>query len=437
MLKKIGSLFHGFDWFFNGTLTGECLAFQRTFPFVGMVRSAPGAAGPRLLPRQWWFPFIFLLFALVYGPTSPPDGFYATNFLVDTVVNVTVTLGSLYLFGWGLDRLLHFARATSWLFWLQFAVVGGGMAFFLYAISKGHLDPDNPQWCAGPPTLMPHLFPHLWLPLAFLAFCVALPARWIAWFTLKNLARRIQAHPNFANLSMYVGQLATEKKPEPKTSFLRSVFDALSSPVEILFPPALFLVGIDNCVASQFVGTTPGLWVYYLFAGALGLGALVMLVCAEHFNTFAAMRLNVRRIFLFGGSYLVTVFVIGLAACWLMDIGYVKTVMDGSRLTIVSLVLASYALFWTYEYWANHAYSVELLAILGKVHGNRYVEFGAFRVCVHGTAKFSLVEQADSNTPATPLRVFDAPNFSTSYSRKWTSRKRSVTPKFIRSGARS
>src|SRR5262249_47839768 len=252
--------------------------------------------------------------------------------------------------GW----MIHLVFRTSMrLFWWQFVFVGGVMLYFLYAACfGGHLAEEQPwhiaaeTWHIGLLSLSKP-FPHLWQPLTLLVFLVAALSRWPARYFLSGLTEKIKAAPNYRQLSQFISDLWNYRKPDPPPSFRKSLFDALSSPVEILYPSALFLVLIDIRLATHLLGTRAGSWIYYGVALCLGIGAYAALVWAERNNAIAALRTNVRRVFWHGGSWLTTVFVILLAGCWLWGVSYVTTVMQGGRPVVFFLILASYAVFWT------------------------------------------------------------------------------------------
>jgi hypothetical protein len=376
----IQQFFRGLDWYFNGTLTqGD---------------------GTRRVPRQWAFPFLMLVHFLFLGPMPwlKWDGVPLNDWQAAVYVVGVGVLGA------GAGWVLHLIFRTSMrLFWWQFGVVAIVTVLFLTALGFGHLADENPSWIAA----QNWFFPHLWQPLAMLVFLVAASARVLAGCLLSGFPAKIKAAPNHGQLAEFVRDLWKYRRPEPHPSLMKSLFDALTSPVEILYPPALFLVVIDIRFAMHFFGTRVGWWAYSIVAVALGLLAYGALVWAERDNAIDALRTNVRRIFWYGGSWLTTVFVILLATCWLLDVAYVTTVMQGSRPVVVFLILAAYALFWTYEYWVNHTYGEELLNLLGTVRDKLYVEFDEFRICIHGSAKLSIVRQTDPTKPAERGQTFE------------------------------
>jgi predicted patatin/cPLA2 family phospholipase len=379
------------DWFLNGTLTEN--------------------DGKRRLPRLWAVPFLLLLFFLVAGPmpafswNKEPLNGWQTALCIGVVFAVAIAVGAV------LDHLLRrIGVKIGMLFWGQFAAVGLVMLFFLYAVIwGGHLEPGHlehlenekdPSWLAADDWT----FPHVWQPLALLVFLVMLPSPWIARYLLSGLEKKIKVPEGPAELKAFCDALSTSDPANSRVqpSLLKSCFDAFNSPVEILFPAALFLVVVDLNFAQwlfSWIHPTAGWWIYYIVAGLIGVGAYVGLVVAERYPAINELRMNLRRIFWYGGTWATTVLVIVLAGCWLMNVSYVVTVMQGGRTVVDCLLLASYALFWTCEYWSNHIYSEKLLGLLGKVEDRLYVKVGEICICVHGSAKLSLV-QPDEGKPA-------------------------------------
>jgi hypothetical protein len=381
MLEKI-------DWYLNGTVTE--------------------GNGTRRLPRLWAFPFLLLAFFLLAGPmpswfagdNAPLTGWQTVRYIAGLIAAATV-LGAL------IDHTLRrLGVKTRLLFWGQFAFIGLLMLFFLYAvIFGGHLEPGqlehhgdekDPAWLAATDLI----FPHVWQPLALLVFLVALLGRRIARYLLSGLASSITMPAAPAALMAFGNALWTPGAPAParppvQPSLLKSCFDAFSSPVEVLFPPALFLVVFDLNFALylfSWLHPTAGWWIYYIVAGLVGVLAYVMLVAAERYPVLNELRINLRRIFWYGGTWAMTVLVIVLAGCWLMDVSYVVTVMQGGRTVVVFLLLAGYALFWTCEYWLNHIYTEQLLRLLGTLQDRLYVQVGGIYICVHGSAKVSMAQ---------------------------------------------
>jgi hypothetical protein len=385
MLEKL-------DWFFNGTLTE--------------------GNGKRRLPRLWAFPFLLLVFFLVAGPM--PSWFAGDNAPI-TGLQTARYIGLLCAAAIVIGALIDFALCclgvkTGLLFWGQFAAIGLVMLFFLYAvIFGGHLEPGqlehvenekDPSWIAATNLT----YPHVWQPLALLVFLVATLGRRIARYLLSGLAPRITLPTTPASLNAFRNGLWFPAAPPPgQPNSLKSCFDALSSPVEVLFPPALYLVVFDLNFAIYlfaWIHPTAGWWIYYILAGVVGVSAYLLLVRAERNPALNDLRSSLRRIFWYGGTWATTVLIIILAGCWLMNVSYVVTVIQGGRTVVIFLLLACYTLSWICEYWLNHIYSEELLRLLGTLQDRLYVHVGRICICVHGSARLSIVKPVDGKPVA-------------------------------------
>lgn len=525
-------MFSTFDSFFNGTkIQGRALPRQWMFPFVllALVLWFGPTSPPKFDALEREIPLLFqiltwavaaicigiactlpawLVWPLSHGAAVVVALF--TSVIVLTMVsidtsrvlilnsyfwfglrNLVLTVASLFMIGSFFDFLLHrlhkmLPTGRYWLFWIQvIAIMLGTWFFFIKPIwNEGmHAQPALREW--NDLAIRDWPFPHLWFALTAWAFFV------LAWGTPltscllkgpgKEINDKLDVERDKQNdvLRDFVIKAKTEKK---QTSLTRSIFDCLGSPVEYLFPPALFIVLVDIRAVSSGVETDGAMWLtflflavgvwivrfllwarrpqesereqqgirlsptvllslemllltvactawlffwwfvfefppgrclYYTVAFAIGLTAFILLVESESSVKLAALRTNVRRVFWFGGSFLTTFFVILLAVLWLLDVGYVTTVLEGSRLTVAALIFASYALFWNIEYWKNYVYSASLLRVLGEVHDNQYVIVHGrvvhgpnYYVCIHGTAKLAILKEGEKE-----LRIFDRSEF--------------------------
>ena len=143
--------------------------------------------------------------------------------------------------------------------------------------------------------------------------------------------------------------------------FSAGLVNLISSPLEFLLPPSLWVVFSDGAWLTIFISRQLYHWVYWIVLVQLLVTSAAILVFAETRPRQAAVVDTIRRTFHQGGLWITSLLTICFALCWLTGFSYVKTLMEGDRWFIIWYLLALYALFWSYQYWVNRFVSEKIL----------------------------------------------------------------------------
>ena len=327
-MTRLDGAIEEFDFNFNRTQGGGLtLLNHRIEPFNGH-----SIVGCLLFP--------VLLVFLTFGPSFRVHQISAYLALVG-VLTVHLVLA------WLAGRRLK-------LFHVQVVTVAS-MYFFLYLIPvlgdavAVVLDETNGKEVSG------GLYPHLLLPLVAALGVVAAVARRGARFLLFKFRNRF---PEGAKPDQLLERTNLFRKDDddsvsqlrPTALVLGLATTPLRHPIEMLLPPSAFLVIFGS-------GAESDLW----WAGGLLALAWLLLTLGDIDDQLSSGQLLLKRMLSYGGQWVTSLSVVGLAAAWLTDFGYVRTVMEGDRSLIVQYIATAYLVFWWLEYWFNRAISEELL----------------------------------------------------------------------------
>jgi len=133
---------------------------------------------------------------------------------------------------------------------------------------------------------------------------------------------------------------------------MRSLINApFHDPLFLLFVPSVIVVFTPRAYRDLLpflaLASTLVTWVFLAFP-------------SYHERIRSVIELTHRCLFV-GGQLLVSLAIIVLAIGRLADFGYIATVVEASRRTIVLYALCSYSVFWLYEYWMNRVLTERLL----------------------------------------------------------------------------
>lgn len=245
---------------------------------------------------------------------------------------------ALLLAGAFLVQTVYFVqRWWSGMAWLHFWLIGFLAASTLFI-------------GAGKRPLSDDIYQHYYGVLAFVALLAAVPfANWlrkrkIALLPAETIAK-FKANTDHEKIT----DQGTPREFEP-SAFWAAMVLALKKPLHVLTPVALFAVASSSQLL--YPGTIIILVISYFS------------IAANIFDPERdALVGAVERLFLTGGSLIVTLAITVIAALRLSGVDYITTILDtGSNRFIFSYVLSTYALFWLYDFWVNQA----TLDIIGK-----------------------------------------------------------------------
>lgn len=197
------------------------------------------------------------------------------------------------------------------------------------------------------------LYPHLLLPFALVVFTASATARWGARRLLRGLFCRFAApHEPHALLQQTELFVVPDRHPSVKTGSLALALLTvpLRYPIELVFLPALYI---------DLFGS--GTIIHWALIVLIAVVIAVVLALADVYQRLEMIRAALRRCLLYGGLWLTSLAIIGLAVAWVTEFGYIRTVMEGDRLLVLQYIAAAYLLFWVHEYWVNRTISEELL----------------------------------------------------------------------------
>jgi len=140
-------------------------------------------------------------------------------------------------------------------------------------------------------------------------------------------------------------------------------FGPAYQPLPLLLLPALVAL------------VAPAKWLY-LFTAIAALVSLMVLVWGSVSARWQELTTYIERWFLRGVPFLISLFVILIAALRLLQVDYISTILDSMPFGMAfGLVVMNYVLFWLAEYWMNRVASVHLLDTLGPVTDHTYLPY--------------------------------------------------------------
>jgi hypothetical protein len=196
------------------------------------------------------------------------------------------------------------------------------------------------------------LYRHVLIPASGLVGVATLAGMVLARGLFGSSRARDLVPPRLEQVELFV------KRPTPPPVTLAmlglAAFGAVtSSPARVLFPPALVALFVERE------------WVVPCAIATLVLN-LFLLAFAGLDRRFSASWYILHRVFFDGWSALVSVLVIALGVCRVLDVQYVSTVFDGARnYTLGGYMLIAYALAWWHDYWISTAAAIRVLDLIG------------------------------------------------------------------------
>ncbi len=254
----------------------------------------------------------------------------------------------------GFFFLLWLANGCLTLFWVQFTTLATifCLLFLVPVLKESELisfDLKSSEIHGG-------LYPHLLLPFAMIMAGVAMLAGFGAAIALAKSREEFPADQTPELLLAKTELFEDPEKQTPLPPFrvllLALIMVPLKFPVELLLPTSLYVVSASN-------GGTRD----YVFIPLLLLGSWLLIAFGEIFDRLRLARRLIQRLFGYGGLWLTSVVIIGLAASWLGHVSYVTTVLASDSWLVVQYLIAAFCLFWWMEYWLNRALSERLLGL--------------------------------------------------------------------------
>ena len=216
------------------------------------------------------------------------------------------------------------------------------------------------------------LYPHYYGLLALIAMLVAVPLAW--WLKRRALFALSTEVIDPFRKTFNADRVVAQDKPKRFNTwdFLGAMVVAvLRTPLHVVTPVAFVLLAVS---AEHLI-------CWAIFATALSLIVFTMSNYDPERDAFVRL---VRHTFLSGGTLLVTLAVVTLAVLRLAGVDYVTTVLDGgSRWTLFSYIVSTYALFWLYDFWFDQA----ILDLLGDLNG---FGTGSGQVSRHGSGRLAV-----------------------------------------------
>jgi hypothetical protein len=199
-----------------------------------------------------------------------------------------------------------------------------------------------------------HLYRHYYGPFAVIAMFVAVPIAWMMHFLeiFKLPEAELQKFHRACDVTRVVSQ-PSHHDADGWDILSACLIALMRTPLHIVTPVAfvVLLVPAKAVLPLALVATA---FSWLLFA-------------ASNYDPEqdAFVRL-IRRSLLSGGSLLITLCVVVLAALRLVGFDYVETLLDaGGTPTVLSYVVSTYAVIWLYDFWVEQV-SLELLGGLDK-----------------------------------------------------------------------
>jgi len=352
------------DFVARGRAIGEAL--RQRFQSAGaecweMVQLLPQQftafrQGLRGLPRQsyyrilWAAAFLFLGASVMFLPIAFAGSTIITNPYergVCTPAHVGRGIGQLAVFAVVvyLGALLWTRRdaesARLQLWWVSGFWFGAAVILWLISVPKAH------EATGGP-----YLQTYAVLLACLLA--VALLSRPLAVRIMAGVDKG--ARRSFRQ-ALKTTQLFAHHRSDPELSGWRVLASIVNGviyhPLHLLLLPSLVAIMLPTRL---------------LVLGVSGFTALAVLLLAHGSVAVRWQELIelVRRWFLSGTPFLISIAVITLAVLRLFDVQYVATILDAAPVgTVLALVVGAYMTLWFIEYWINRWLAEQLLRVLG------------------------------------------------------------------------
>lgn len=292
--------------------------------------------------------FLVLIPFLVLGPSF-------SSFRVSQP-SAYVTLVLAYV---GFFFLLWLATGCLTLFWVQFTTLA--TIFCLLFVVPVLKETELISFQLQTSEIHGGLYPHLLQPFAMIMAGVAMVAGIGASIALAR-GREEFPKDQMPELLLQRTELFEDPDKEVPLPKLHVLMLALFM-VPLRFPVELLLLPSFYVVAASNGGTRD-----YIFIPILLFGSWLLIALGEIFERLRLGRRLMQRLFSYGGLWLTSVVIIGLAGAWLLDVSYVTTVMTSSSLLVVQYLIASFCLFWWMEYWLNRALSQRLLGLFSPTN---------------------------------------------------------------------
>jgi hypothetical protein len=217
------------------------------------------------------------------------------------------------------------------------------------------------------------LYYHYYSFLTVIAMLVAVP---LASF-LKRFRFFTPPETDLAKLHKVYDAEQVSAQGEPRELNLWDVIGAYG--LAVLRKP-LHVIGIVSVVVLALPPDNLKFWAVITFFISL----MLMATSIYDPKRDAFVRLF-QRVFFSGGALLVTLAVILLAILRLAEVDYVTTVLDaGSKRTLFSYIISTYALFWFYDFWINQA-------IVDLVIKNNYFSDDSETIRRHGGGRIAII----------------------------------------------
>jgi hypothetical protein len=268
---------------------------------------------------------LLALFFLVAGPIAGRRGYGGSA--------VFFAAGLVLVFMW---RYLARAQKRKPAKWNSVAVLHIGLCLVLILI----------VWFTSntaTPGVDQRLYRHSFLILGLILYAVMLP---IAWLLAEYLFRDEYFHDVHLGAALRRTELFREPIAPGITrgTIARALINApLIYPLFLFFVPSVVIVFAPPAYRDLLP---------YWALTALLAAWLLLSFPSFHERIRAVIELMHRCLFV-GGQFLVSLAIIVLAIGRLAEFGYIATVVEGSRRSILLYMLCSYTVFWLYEYWMN------------------------------------------------------------------------------------
>lgn len=148
---------------------------------------------------------------------------------------------------------------------------------------------------------------------------------------------------------------AARNKPACASFGTNLLLGPIRSPIEIAMPAAVAVL-----LAAGYGVPEAGVAVVGL------LTSWVLLAFVRSRRELAWVGMLLRRLFLYGGCWAVSLLVLVLAACVLGRVSYVTTVLEVDGWLIFAIVVFGYLCGWLLELWLNHALNRQLRCLLDQ-----------------------------------------------------------------------
>jgi hypothetical protein len=228
-------------------------------------------------------------------------------------------------------------------------VIAGWTLFMLAALAVWLIaNKETTEYTGGAP------YRHMMAPIGILTMYFALPfSRWWAWFVFRNRSEdfRKAFQPRLDDTQLFDPAFTSNAK---FSEIIRAFFLAVvNTPFQLVLIPAMAIVIAPQHQVALYA--VVGLVISWLL--------MAMVVFHPRLNALLGL---INRLFVEGGSLIVSCFVVGFAAARVFGVSYATTVLDGTAgPTVVQYLLVLYSLSWIYDYWSMRSL-IEIM--LGFLH---------------------------------------------------------------------